>query len=202
MLKYSLMAVFAMTALLGTGFVTAFSEGKAEGKAPDFKKVQEDFAKLHAPGKEHALIQSCAGEYAVEGKMWTEPGKDPVPVRGWATHKKLGSAFTQEDLVLNVAGQKLWATGFMGFDNESKMFQCTYVGGWSTTQRVMNGSFDPKANAIEYKCDYKCPITQMKITERVVTRKESETTMTLRIYRKAEGMDEMPGLELTYTKLQ
>jgi hypothetical protein len=76
------------------------------------------------------------------------------------------------------------------------------VGGWSTTQRVMNGSFDPKANAIEYKCDYQCPITRMKITERVVTRKESETKMTLRIYRKAEGMDEMPGMELTYTKLQ
>jgi hypothetical protein len=96
----------------------------------------------------------------------------------------------------------MWGEGFFGFDNESKTYQTTWIGGWSTTQRTMPGTVDAKTGVMEFKCQYDCPITKMKLTERIAASHNEDGTVTLRMYMKAGDMPEMQSGEFVYTPLK
>jgi hypothetical protein len=198
-------AIMCAAALLTVGFglIPVLSQDPKGSGDIDFAKVQEEFMKLHTPGDEHKMIQSWAGEYTIKGKMWMAPGQDPMEVHGWSTIRTVGAAFAHEKFTLVMPDNtKMWGEGFFGFDNETKKFQTTWVGGWSTTQRTMNGTLDPKTNVMEFKCDYTCPITKKKITERINSTPNKDGTMTMRMYMQMEGMSEMQSGEFLYTPLK
>lgn len=203
-MRIAMMMAAALFVVLGIGLIPALSQDpKAKGGDVDFSKVQEEFMKLHTPGTEHKVFQEMAGEYSIKGKMWMAPGTDPVEVHGWSTMRAVGTAFAHEKMtVVMPDNTKMWGEGFFGFDNESKMYQTTWIGGWSTTQRTMSGTMDAKTGAMELKCNYTCPITKKAATERVTATPNADGTLTLRMYAGLEGVGEFQNMEMVYTLLK
>jgi hypothetical protein len=201
MKRVAIMCAAALLLTVGFGLIPVLSQDGT--KAPDMKKVQEEFMKLHTPGKEHEVLQGMVGEYSIKGKMWMEPGAEPMEVHGWSTIRSVSPAFVHEKFTIVMPdNSKMWGEGFFGFDNESKTYQTTWIGGWSTTQRTMPGTVDAKTGVMEFKCQYDCPITKMKITERIAASHNEDGTVTLRMYMKAGDMPEMQSGEFVYTPLK
>jgi hypothetical protein len=203
-MRIAMMVAAALFLLVGVGLIPALSQDpKNKSGDIDFAKVQEEFMKLHTPGEEHKVFQEMAGEYSIKGKMWMAPGTDPVEVHGWSTMRAVGTAFAHEKMtVVMPDNTKMWGEGFFGFDNESKMYQTTWIGGWSTTQRTMTGTMDAKTGAMELKCNYTCPITKKAATERVTATPNADGTLTLRMFAGLEGVGEFQNMEMVYTLLK
>jgi hypothetical protein len=203
MKRIAITSAAALFLVVGFGLIPVLSQEKSKEGEIDFAKVHEEYMKLHTPGKEHQLLQSWAGEYSIKGKMWMEPGKDPMEVHGWSNIRAVGTAFAHEKFTIVMPdNSKMWGEGFFGFDNESKTFQTTWIGGWSTTQRTLSGTLDPKTQVMEFKCQYQCPITLKKINERINSTNNADGTMTMRMYMQLEGMPEMQSGEFVYTPLK
>ncbi|MCC6572972.1 MAG: DUF1579 family protein [Planctomycetes bacterium] len=169
----------------------------------DFKKVMEDYMKLHQPGEEHKQLMFAVGDYDVQGKMWMEPGKDPMPMRGTSTIRAIGATFLHEKIMLIMPGnKKMDVEGFIGYDNESKQYQATFVSGGCTTTRTMNGTYDAKTKTVTYQCAFKCPVTGKNYSEKMIAKHEGNGTMTLTASGTYEGMPEFKMWEATYTKLE
>jgi hypothetical protein len=204
MLRVAISAVAALAVVMVMGLIPAFSqEGKpAGGEKIDFEKIQADLMKFHTPGKEHQYLQSWVGDYTIEGKMWM-PGNDkPTEVKGWSHISKVNDAFVQEKMTMVMPGNvKMSGEGYFGYDNDSKTYQTTWVMTGSTTQRMMTGIHDPGTDSMEFKCSYDCPVTHLKITERITSRPTEDGKMVVTIFMKAGDFPEMKHMERIYTRL-
>lgn len=203
MLRFVAKAAVAVALAVGVGLVPVMSQdGKAKPADIDFDKIEADLMKLHTPGKEHQMLQTWVGEYTIEGKMWKPGAKEPLPVNGWSSISKAGEGFVREKFTCVMPGNtRMWGEGVFGYDNDSKTFQTSWIGGWSTTQRIMTGTFDPGTETMEFKCSYKCPVMKINVSERITSRPDGKGRMVMQMFMKAEGMDEMKHGEFVYTKL-
>jgi hypothetical protein len=64
-----------------------------EPAAPDEMSAIE---RLKRPTREHGLLQSMTGVFAVENRIWPEPGADPMVARAVARRRMIGDLYLEE----------------------------------------------------------------------------------------------------------
>src|SRR3990172_4396875 len=81
------------------------------------EEAMKSYMELSKPGEEHKLLESLAGEWNMELKLWPEPGKEPVMFKGTGTHEMiLGGRFLQSSSTSGEGDMKTESLSIFGFD--------------------------------------------------------------------------------------
>jgi len=119
----------------------------------DPQKQQEMMAaylELAKPGEEHKLLESLVGNWNLEGKMWMQPGTEPMTFKGESVNKMiLGGRF----LLLESKGGEgeMYTETFnlAGFDRRHKKYTTIGLDTWGTYYVTAAGSYDEKTKILK-----------------------------------------------------
>lgn len=118
----------------------AFALGRAgaqEGVDPGMAEWME----LGKPGPEHAELMRSAGHWAVEAKMWTQPGTEPILSKGKAVFTALfGGRYLRLDYEGDFNGQLFRGIGCMGFNNATRKYEDVWIDSMSTGTMLTTGT--------------------------------------------------------------
>jgi hypothetical protein len=119
-----------IAALCATVFVSAgllAQEKSGEQMSPQEQAMMEAWAKYMTPGEPHQKLAERAGKWTYTGRMWAEPGADPVEFEGTATITSImGGRYILEKAQGPFMDRPFTGMGIFGYDNLTQ----SYVGAW------------------------------------------------------------------------
>lgn len=187
-------AILALLALGMVGILPASSQEKG-GEPPSLLTDQ------------HKAMAAWAGDFETTGKMWTEPGADPVAFKSNAKRvASFGGLFVRESYEMKDGpfphqGEITW-----GYSPLTRKVQFMHIVSLDPTLRIFEGEWDGKSKKIEVKGTYKMNWEGKDITahQRNVLEVESADKQTFTVYTRYEGIegavDEIKEVEITYTR--
>lgn len=157
--------------------------------------------KLAGPSDKHKVLESLAGSWNVQSKMFMEPGKPPMESKGTNESKLiLGGRFLQEDYTSpGMMGQPFAGHGMTGYDLTKQKFVNVWVdnmGSWMTTTE---GTLDASGKVITLTGPMFDPTSGKNIPSKTVLRVESADKHIMEMFTVIDGK-EAKMMELTYTR--
>lgn len=153
------------------------------------------------PGEAHAALQPLIGKWSTTTKFWKDPGAEPQITRGTATHEwMLGKRFLKEDYRGEFFGQPFTGLGTLGYDNASREYVSTWVDTMGTGIMTAKGTFDAKANFLEFESRFTCPLTSQELKNRYTTRILNKNEHVLEMYATTPDGKEYKSMEIVYKR--
>lgn len=153
---------------------TAWSDAP---KKPD--SVQEAMKKMekHAtPGAEHKKLEPLVGMWNYTCKVWMDPSKPPMEMKGTIERKWiLGNRFIEEKVSGTGMDGKpgFEGIGVVGYDNGEKKFTMSWICNMCTSIATSAGTCDVSGKTFTFENEAYCPVREKKIKGREVLRMES-----------------------------
>ena len=139
-----LRSFFIAVLILSAGVARAQELSEAE-KA---KRMAESSA-LAAPGPEHQRLQSLVGRWDREIKVWPEPGKPSMTLKGTCENKMiLGGRFLVSESKGNMGGMIIETFNIMGFDRRHKKYTTIGLDTFGTYYVAAAGPYDESKQAV------------------------------------------------------
>jgi len=112
------------------------------------------------PNEHHQHLSRLAGEWDMNGKMWTTPGAPPVEFTGKSSNTMiLGGRFLQSRISNEIAGVQFEAVGFEGYDNVGKKHISLSIDNSGTGIQFSEGECSEDDNVITSTTGYFDPAT-------------------------------------------
>ena len=180
------------------GAVLAFSLSlglahPALGQETDEAAVMAAYQKAMTPSAAHAKLAEMEGTWALEIKMWMEPGAEPIV--STAINERV-MAMGGRYLVDEVTGDGMPGFppfngyGWTGYDNVEEQYVATWIDNVGTGIFTSHGEWDVDADALIMYGSYTDPVTGNKVKVKSVTKMEGPDKEIFRWYEKREGDEE------------
>jgi hypothetical protein len=115
----------------------------------DADKEMAEWMKLGAPGDEHKLLSTLAGEWSVEGKHWM--GAEPTEFKATSKMSTLfDGRYLREDFSGEFGGMPFQGVAHLGFDNATKEYVGTWIDSMSTAIATMAGTYDASSKSFTW----------------------------------------------------
>ncbi len=141
--RFAVSIVFAAVVMLAGSPLVA-QEKAADHHPPTQAQMDEMTKKWQeamTPGAPHKLLESMAGDWASETKVWMEgPDAPPMVTKGSSTMKMvLGGRFLLQDMDGEMMGMPMKGIGYTGYDNFKKKFVGFWIDDAGTGMYTMEG---------------------------------------------------------------
>jgi len=176
-------------------------EAKQKTPAADQQAMTEAWQKAAAPGPNHKLLASLAGQWNFATKMWMQPGAPPEMSTGTAVYTPLmDGRFIQGEYKGTFGGMAFQGLGLTGYDNVAKHFTATWADNMGTSIMLMTGKYDAATKTFTYKgdmVDVMKPGTRVKVRQTVKVTDDDSHVMEWYEFRSGK---EVKTMEISYTR--
>jgi hypothetical protein len=189
--------IVATSACLAIGVVSIAQEKKADPKAAEAEMAE--WAKLQAPGPQHAMLAKMAGEWDAAVTLFMPDG---VKMESKAKEKcelVLGGRFVQSVFTGTMMEMPFEGRGTTGYDNLRKVYFSTWTDSMSTCLMVFEGTADETGKVITMHAESKGVDGQVE-KWRSVTTLIDDTHYTFDMYATRPGGKEVPVMSVKYTR--
>lgn len=189
----------ALTLNLPAPLASAADEKAAPPNMEEMMKKMEEVA---APGPEHKVLASLAGEWEAEVRMWMGvPEGEPSVTKATCKRKMiLGGRFLQEDFEGDMMGKKFSGMGLTGYDKFNKKYVSTWMDDMGTGILMSEGSADAEGKVLTLTGKMDQPMTGEKAKPmRMITRISGPDKHTFEMHDLSLG-DKSKVMEITYTR--
>jgi hypothetical protein len=133
------------------GMPLAAQEKQQPSKA-EMDEMTKRWQEAMTPGAPHKVLESMAGEWVSETKVWMAgPDAPPAVSKGTSTMKMvLGGRFLQHEMTGEMMGMPMMGIGLMGYDNVEKKHIGSWVDNTSTAIYRLEGSANAGNTEITY----------------------------------------------------
>lgn len=154
-----------------------------------------------APGPWHAVLAAREGKWRLAGRIWNEPGGEPVTTTGEADLKMIFTGrFLQERLRAESAGARYEGLGLLGCDNADSTVTFVWLDSVHTLTSVLRGRAGAPGEPLELRGETTDPATGRALHLRVVLTFVSEDEHRWEYFGAPEGWEETRLMELVYTR--
>ena len=196
LLKSILVAVLILSACVARAQEKLSEADKA-------KKMAESYA-LAAPGPEHQRLQSLVGKWDQEIKVWSEPGKTPMTLKGTCENKMiLGGRFLVGESKGNMGGMSVESTHITGFDRRHKKYTHIGLDTFGTYYVTATGPYDESKQAVVMYGEDVDPLLgtqKYDIIFRVLGPDKYMIEIVFKDKEHTRGAAEFKEVEITYTR--
>lgn len=198
MIRFAYTMCAALFVIVCANLIPALSQDMGgEKKEGD---MHEDWAKLQQPGPEHKWLAEEVGDWTIEGKMWMEPGKDPMPFKATSKITMRFDRYIHEEFK-GEGEMPMQGFGIFGYDNSNKEFQGLWTSNMGTSMHIMSGQLDEKTGKLTISGEWtEKGMGGMKIKSRVVNTRKSKDEVLVEVFDTYGDNPEMKIVEMTYKR--
>lgn len=198
MIRFTYTVCAAMFVLVCANLIPALSQDMGGEKQEG--NMHEEWGKLQAPGAEHKWLAEQVGEWNVEGKMWMDPTKDPMPFKANSKITMRFDRFIHEEFK-GENEQSMHGFGIFGYDNSNKEFQGLWTSNMGTSMHIMSGQLDERTNKMSMSGEWtEKGMGGMKVKSRVITTRKSKDEAVVEVFDTYGDSPEMKIVEMTYKR--
>ena len=160
----------------------------------------EDMTAAGMPGDEHMALAKRAGSWRVEGRMWMEPGGEPMPMTATArTEVILGGRYTVEEYKSDFMGQPFEGRLLQGYDNLTEQYWSVWTDNMSTGAWMSYGKKTAEGR-YEYEGTAKDIMTPEGRPTRMVITVARDGGYTMEMFDSRPDGSEFRSMELNYRR--
>jgi len=161
---------------------------------------QDAWAKLSQPGPQHKWLAEEVGDWNVEGKMWMEGAKDPMPFKASSKIKMVYDRYLHEEYT-GEGEMGMLGFGLFGYDNSNKEFQALWTTNMGTAMHVMSGQLDEKTGKLSMSAEWtEAGMGGMKVKSRVISTRKTKDEIAVEVFDTYGDAPEVKIVEMTYTR--
>ena len=191
------LGIVALSVAVGLGLALAAHHEEKQEMDP----AMEVWMQAGTPGEHHEHLAAFAGEWQVEGKMWMEPGSDPMPISGVMKAKMiLGGRYLMTKYSSEFMGQPFEGIGFDGYDNIKGKYVGTWMDTMSTMMPTFHGKCEDGGKTRTMKGTIEEPGTGKIWKGKSVAKWVDENTYKMESWRSTEGVEPFKEMEFTATR--
>ncbi|MGN7824972.1 DUF1579 domain-containing protein [Chitinophaga sp. 22536] len=152
------------------------------------------------PGPEHQQLAKTEGDWTTDMTFWKGPGAAPEKATGSCSNKMiLGGRYQESRFTSDMMGMPFEGLGTTAYDNARKMYLNTWIDNMGTGMMMMEGKWDPSANAIVYRGKSFDPSSQKTMELRQVIKFQDADHYSMEMYRMANGK-EFKEMEIAFKR--
>jgi hypothetical protein len=177
-------------------------KAEAGAGAPDMQEMMKKMEELAAPGPEHRLLASMAGQWEAEARCFMAgPEAPPTVTKGSCKSTMiLGGRFLQEEFQGDMMGKKFTGMGLMGYDKFNQKYVSIWMDDMGTGIFSSEGTSDASGKVFTLNGKMDDPMTGEKAKSmRLVTRIVNPDKRVFEMHDVALG-DKSKVMEITYTR--
>ncbi len=153
-----------------------------------------------ALGPQHEALAGRAGSWTVEGKVWMEPGADPMPMQATAmTEVLLGGRYIVEEFKSDFMGMPFEGRLMQGYDNLTQEYWSLWTDSMSTGYFISHGT-ETSPGHIELRGTANDILTPNGRPTRMTTTDNGDGSYTMKMFDTREDSGEFQSMELRYTR--
>ncbi|HEY5910823.1 MAG TPA: DUF1579 domain-containing protein [Verrucomicrobiae bacterium] len=169
---------------------------------PDMESMMKKMEELAAPGPEHRLLASMAGQWEAEARCYMAgPEAQPTVTKGTCKSTMiLGGRFLQEEFQGDMMGKKFTGMGIMGYDKFNKKYVNIWLDDMGTGVFTSEGTSDESGKVLTLNGKMDEPMTGEKAKPvRLVVRSLSPDKRVFEMHDLALG-EKSKVMEIIYTR--
>jgi len=146
--KQSRGLIVALT-LVGAASAALGQEDPAKQLAAERMEVMSDPAAMERwmattqPTLGHKVLEKFTGHWSTEMRLWMDPSQPPMVSEGYTNSAMmLGGRFVHTEFKGSMMGMPYNGAGIMGYDNNRKLFNSTWVSNMDTGMHVSRGALN------------------------------------------------------------
>jgi hypothetical protein len=159
-----------------------------------------DMAAAGTPGSQHAAIAARAGSWKAEGKVWMEPGSDPMPMVATARMDSLlGGRYLVEEFISDFMGTPFEGHLLQGYDNVTQRYWSLWIDSMSTGYWLSHGT-ETSPGRIELEGTATDILTPNGRPVRMTITSHGSDSYTMKMFDSHPEGGEYQSMELHYTR--
>ena len=153
------------------------------------------------PGEFHAFLAKKAGRWTIEGRMWMEPGAEPVGTTSIATAEMiLGGRYLEEEMSGAMMGMPFEGLGITGYNNATGEVTSVWYDTMGTGTMVLTGTWESPGAPLETTGTYFDPVTRTEQKVRTVSTHVDDDHARFEYFTTLPGGTEHKVMELMYSR--
>ena len=158
------------------------------------EEMMKAMADAARPGPEHQKLEPLAGTWSYTGKLWMDPTKAPIELKGTIErHFILGGRFVLEKVTgTGLDGKSGFeGRGMIGYDKAQKKYTLELrISTMGTGMSSGLGTADPSGKIFTFRTEAFCPIRKMKIHGRASSASKATTATSWKAMRSLTARNE------------
>lgn len=152
------------------------------------------------PGPMHAMLAKYNGTFTEELTMWMAPGAPPQKSTASVTNKMImGGRYQESHSTGNFGGMPFEGTSIIGYDNNKKVFQSTWIDNMGSGIAYSEGTWDAAKKAITFKGKMMDPMTGLENDFKEVFTFISDNEQKMEMYTVQQGK-EVKTMEIMFRR--
>jgi len=183
------------------------AQEKAGKQQPPTQAQEDEMMKrwqaAMTPGAPHKVLETMAGEWTSETKVWMAgPDAPPAVTKGSSTMKMvIGGRFLQHDMTGEMMGMPMHGLGLTGYDNVQKKYVGIWVDNMSTAIYNLEGSANADNTVLTFASTLPDEITgEMTKPVKYVMHIVNKNKHTFTMYNMADKTKEAKVMEVVYER--
>lgn len=153
------------------------------------------------PGPWHQFLARRTGRWNVAGRIWNEPGGEPVASTGESRLEMvLGGRFLRETHKGLAGDRPFEGLGLLGFDNADGTFTAVWLDNLATRTAVLRGRAGAPGEPVELRGAFTDPASGRELSLRLVITWNGAEGHRWEYFGAPEGFEEARLMELVYTR--
>lgn len=151
-MKHSAGGWIAIVMMVMMAYMPLAAQEKQHPSQAEMDEMMKRWQAGMTPGAPHQVLESMAGEWISETKIWMAgPDAPPAVSKGASTMTMvLGGRFLQHDMTGEMMGLPMVGIGLMGYDNVEKKYVGSWVDNTSTAITMLEGNANADNTVITY----------------------------------------------------
>ncbi|MGH7889196.1 MAG: DUF1579 domain-containing protein [Thermodesulfobacteriota bacterium] len=197
--------VFGFIAMVATGNAAEESKEKKESmeqnaSGHEHDAMMEKWKQFATPNENHQVLGALVGDWGYTIKWWMSPDGEPEISKGTSEIEWImGGRYIQHEVEGTSMGQPFEGMGVVGYDNEKKQYQSTWIDNMGTGIMTASGSYDAKTKTLSDQGTFSCPAEGQK-SFRAVTKIIDQDNFTYEWYMPGPDGKEFRAMEIVYAR--
>jgi len=163
-------------------------------------QYMEDMTAAATPGPQHRELAGRAGSWTVDGKVWMEPGAEPMPMDATAEIEAyLDGRYTVEEFKSEFMGMPFEGRLVSGYDNVTGEYWTMWHDNSSTGYYLSRGT-ETEPGHVEYEGTARDILSPDGRPMRITVTEHDDGSYTMKMYDSRDGVGEYQTMELHYTR--
>jgi Protein of unknown function (DUF1579) len=165
----------------------------------DMQKMMEIYKKVGTPGEQHKLLAKLEGSWTTKATCLADAASPKVSTGTCEQTLILDGHYLRQEYSGEKMGEPFTGLCFMGFNNQTKQFESTWIDSMSTSMYKFEGTASSDGRTITQECRYDDPVRGSAV-RRVVTRIKDDNTLEFEMFITPRGEKEEKILEIAYAR--